>query len=57
MIVRLPFIAALASLAFFSSRASADDCPAGSRPKTEDGFSWCEPSVCLDDGNCDPSEV
>lgn len=25
--------------------------------KSENGFSWCEPSVCLNDTNCSPSEV
>ena len=42
---------------FLPSIAWADDCPAGSKLKTEGGFSWCEPSVCLNDGNCSPSEV
>src|SRR5687768_3138511 len=42
---------------FVPSMASADDCPAGSKLKSEGGFSWCEPSVCLNDGNCSPSEV
>jgi hypothetical protein len=39
------------------SLAYADDCPAGSKSKTEEGFTWCEPSVCMNDGNCSPSEV
>lgn len=25
--------------------------------KTEEGFSWCQPSVCSNDGNCGPQEV
>jgi MYXO-CTERM domain-containing protein len=37
--------------------ADADDCPAGSTSKTEDGFTWCQPSVCQNDANCLPSEV
>jgi hypothetical protein len=39
------------------SLASADDCPAGSKQKSEGGFTWCEPTVCMTDGNCSPSEV
>lgn len=42
---------------FVPSIAFADDCPAGSSMKTEEGFSWCQPSVCLNDGNCGPQEV
>lgn len=33
------------------------DCPPGSNGKVKDGFAWCEPSVCLHDGNCAPNEV
>jgi hypothetical protein len=49
--------AALFVTSLVPSIASADDCPAGSKLKSEGGFSWCEPSVCLNDGNCSPSEV
>jgi len=35
----------------------ADECPAGSTLKNEEGFTWCQPSVCKDDANCSPSEV
>ena len=45
------------ALVAFPLLARADDCPAGSRLKSEAGFSWCEPSVCQNDGNCSPSEV
>jgi hypothetical protein len=41
-----------------SSTARADeDCPPGSVHKAEDGFSWCEPTVCTNDGQCKPNEV
>jgi hypothetical protein len=51
-------VALVALVAFAPSIAhAADDCPAGSALKSEDGFSWCQPSVCLDDGNCGPSEL
>lgn len=33
------------------------DCPPGSIGKASGAFSWCEPSVCLHDGNCSPGEV
>lgn len=34
-----------------------EDCPPGSVSKTEDGYSWCEPTVCMNDGQCKPNEV
>jgi MYXO-CTERM domain-containing protein len=34
-----------------------DDCPPGSSPRSDNGFTWCEPSVCANDGNCRPDEV
>ncbi|HRG94909.1 MAG TPA: MYXO-CTERM sorting domain-containing protein [Polyangiaceae bacterium] len=33
------------------------DCPPGSTGKASGSFAWCEPSVCLHDGNCTPGEV
>ena len=39
-----------------ASLAAADDCPPGSKYKTEDGFSYCEPSVCANDTQCSPGE-
>lgn len=33
------------------------DCPPGSTGKASGAFAWCEPSVCLHDGNCTPGEV
>lgn len=40
-----------------ASLAAADDCPPGSKYKTEDGFSFCEPSVCANDTQCGPGET
>jgi len=37
--------------------ARADDCPPGSIYKTVEGYSWCEPTVCMNDGQCKPDEV
>lgn len=57
---------AIAALAFVSLSLPAlaravetdpTDCPPGSANKTENGMSWCEPSVCETDGNCLPNEV
>lgn len=40
-----------------ASSARADDCPPGSRLKTEEGFTWCEPVVCSSDIHCSPGET
>lgn len=40
-----------------STVRAADDCPPGSVYKTEDGFTWCEPTVCTNDGQCKPNEI
>jgi hypothetical protein len=37
--------------------AADDDCPPGSFQKSEDGFTWCQPTVCANDGQCKPNEV
>lgn len=37
--------------------AAQDDCPPGSVEKSEDGYTWCEPSVCADDAHCSPGYV
>jgi len=50
-------LVAAALLLSTSSARAADDCPPGSVHKTEDGFTWCEPTVCTNDGQCNPSEV
>lgn len=51
------FVAAL-TLSMMPSTARAEgDCPPGSVHKSEDGFSWCEPTVCTNDGQCGPNEV
>lgn len=44
-------------LSISAAHAAEADCPAGSRSKTENGFSWCEPTVCSNDGQCNPNEV
>ncbi len=33
------------------------DCPPGSVGKASGNFAWCEPSVCLHDGNCTPGDL
>lgn len=49
---------ALAALLLSASPAYAlDDCPAGSIPKSEEGFSWCEPTVCGAAAPCGANEV
>lgn len=48
---------ALLTLLVTTNTARADDCPAGSKFKTQDGYSFCEPTVCLNDGQCAPDEV
>ena len=40
-----------------SSAHAEDDCPPGSVHKTQEGFSFCEPTVCTNDGQCNPNEV
>ena len=46
------------ALLFSTSAAHAeDDCPPGSVHKTQDGFTFCEPTVCTNDGQCNSNEV
>jgi hypothetical protein len=45
------------SLLLTSAAHANDDCPPGSVHKSQDGFTWCEPTVCNDDGQCNPNEV
>jgi MYXO-CTERM domain-containing protein len=40
-----------------AAETDPSDCPPGSVNKTENGMTWCEPSVCETDGQCLPSEV
>lgn len=47
----------LASLLLASPAYALDDCPPGSVQKSQDGFTWCEPTVCSNDGQCNPNEV
>jgi MYXO-CTERM domain-containing protein len=56
----LSFVALLSVMAPARSALAVEaptDCPPGSNGKVKDGFAWCEPSVCLHDGNCAPNEV
>lgn len=56
----LSFVALLSVMAPARSARAVEaptDCPPGSNGKVKDGFAWCEPSVCLHDGNCAPNEV
>jgi MYXO-CTERM domain-containing protein len=49
---------ALGASLLVTRRAFAEsDCPPGSTAKSEGGFTWCEASVCLNDGSCRPDEV
>lgn len=57
--VKLASAALLVTFTLFVSTASAGveaptDCPPGSTGKVSGTFAWCEPSVCLHDGNCAP---
>jgi hypothetical protein len=47
----------LALTALTATARADEECPPGSVHKTQDGFSWCEPTVCANDGQCMPSEV
>lgn len=47
----------LATLALAGEAAALEDCPPGSSSRSENGFTWCEPSVCANDGQCRPDEV
>lgn len=43
---------------FSTSTARADnDCPPGSIQMSEDGFTWCQPSVCSNEVPCKANEV
>jgi hypothetical protein len=54
----LPTFAAVAiSILTSSALASADDCPPGSVFRTENGFTWCEPTVCSKEAPCKENEV
>ncbi|MBS2019747.1 MAG: hypothetical protein JST00_43190 [Deltaproteobacteria bacterium] len=55
-----PIVAAATVLALATGTATAradDDCPAGSKYKTEGEFKWCEPTVCDSDAQCATGEV
>lgn len=38
-----------------TSAWAADDCPPGSIYRSQDGYSFCEPTVCENDGQCNPT--
>lgn len=55
---------ALASLAVIAtaitvapSARAEGDCPPGSLHKAQEGFTWCEPTVCETDAQCGAGEV
>jgi len=51
-------LAAVAALCSVAAPARADeDCPPGSKSKSENGFTWCEPNVCERDDQCAAGEV
>lgn len=37
--------------------AAPADCPPGSTPREEDGFGWCQPTVCQTDEQCGGGHV
>jgi hypothetical protein len=45
------------SLLLGAANAHANDCPPGSLYRSEDGYSFCEPTVCQNDAQCNPEEV
>ena len=49
--------ALVVSLLSTSTARAEEDCPPGSVHKTQDSFSWCEPTVCTNDGQCKANEV
>ena len=62
--LRTRAFALLASLAVIAtstavapSARAEGDCPPGSLHKAQDGFTWCEPTVCETDAQCGPGEV
>jgi uncharacterized protein (TIGR03382 family) len=50
-------LASVAIVAVAKTAYAADDCPPGSVYKSQEGYSWCEPTVCENDGQCSTSEV
>jgi MYXO-CTERM domain-containing protein len=51
-------LAVILSLTAASGPVRAEDtCPLGSTEKTEDGFTWCEPSVCDSRTTCPTGSV
>jgi MYXO-CTERM domain-containing protein len=58
--MRPALVALLTVCAVFSASSAAraraeDDCPPGSVYRTQDGYSFCEPTVCDNDGQCNPA--
>jgi len=57
-LVALPVLAFSLSASLLSATAAfAADCPPGSVSRSQDGYSFCEPTVCQNDGQCNPEEV
>jgi hypothetical protein len=52
-----PFLTSFAVTIAIALPSFAIDCPPGSIAKSEGGFDWCEPTVCLNDGQCSPGDV
>ena len=52
-----PIAAAMLLSTWTTAAAAYDDCPPGSNKKTEDGFTWCEPTVCSTAVPCKADEV
>lgn len=50
-------VLAAIGLLLVATPAFADDCPPGSAQRSEDGYTFCEPSVCQSDDQCKPDEV
>ncbi len=53
----VPSALVLGLVASTGTARALDDCPPGSSARSENGFTWCEPSVCANDGSCRPDEV
>ena len=52
-LVVLPILA----FSLSTTAAFAADCPPGSVSRSQDGYAFCEPTVCQNDGQCNPDEV
>lgn len=48
-------VASVACALLATTSARADDCPPGSIYRTQDGYSFCEATICENDGHCNPT--